>query len=41
VVEMRRTFHDTVVAENARLPCLRPYNRCSCAECRECRDNEK
>ena len=43
---MRRTRVDPqlfrgAAAETEPLPPLRPYRRCACGSCRECRDNEK
>ena len=43
---MRRTrvnagMFRSVAVTNAPLPPLRPYVRCTCGSCRQCKDNEK
>jgi hypothetical protein len=38
-VPLQRIFDGA--SENALLPPLEPYRRCSCGICRACRDNEK
>jgi hypothetical protein len=37
----RKRVYETSVDLHAPLPPLKPYKRCQCGKCAECRDNEK